>query len=188
MGRGRGPSLLALVQHSTWRSEGRKSFSLILLCQILIQMNLKANVLINQYGHARLTDFGLTSTVLGNQSAFALPGASQTIATMWTAPETSEGGLVTKAGDVFAFAMVVAEVRKGGVFVRRSSLQTIRLEQTFTEHPLTVEYYAIVSTGGRPEQPETLNDDLWNLMECCWNRDPGKRPTSFELVDYLRPS
>ena len=79
-------------------------------------MNLKANVLIDQHGHARLTDFGLTSTVLGNQSAVTLPGASQTIATMWAAPEISEGRPVTKAWDAFAFAMVVAEVRVGEGF------------------------------------------------------------------------
>ena len=77
-------------------------------------MNLKANVLIDQDGHARLTDFGLASTVLGNQSVVGLPDTSQTIATTWAAPEISEGGPVTKAGDVFAFAMVVAEVRERG--------------------------------------------------------------------------
>ena len=114
MGRRRGPSLPALVQHSTRRSEGRKLFSLSSLCHMLIQMNSKENALIDQHGHARLTDFGLTSTVPENQSAVSLPGTGQTIATTWAAPEISEGWTTTKAGDVFAFAMVVAEVRKRG--------------------------------------------------------------------------
>ena len=51
-----------------------------------------------------------------------------------------------------------------------------------------MEYYAIVLTGGDPEQPETLSDALWNLMRYCWDRDPGKRLTSSELADLFRPS
>ena len=74
-------------------------------------MSPKANVLIDKDGHARLTNFGTSSTVLGNQPVVSLPGTSQPITTTWTAPEISEDGPATKAGDVFAFAMVVAEVR-----------------------------------------------------------------------------
>ena len=74
------------------------------------QMNSKANVLIDINGHARLADFGLASIVLGNQSIASLPDANLTIATTWAAPEISMGGSLTKAGDVFAFAMVAAEV------------------------------------------------------------------------------
>ena len=84
----------------------------VCLCQILTLTHPKANVLIDRDGHARLTDFALTSAVRGGQSVVNLPGDSQTLAT--TAPEISEGGPVTKAGDVFTFAMVVAEVRERG--------------------------------------------------------------------------
>ena len=86
-------------------------------CQILITMGHKANVLIGKDGHARLTDLGLASVVLGNQSVVSLPDASLT---MWAAPEISKGGAVTKEGDVFMFAMVAVEVRTRGVFERSS--------------------------------------------------------------------
>ena len=95
--------------------------SLLYLRRTMKPMNLKANVLIDEKGHARLTDFGLASVVLGNQSAVSLPDASLTIATTWAAPEISEGGPLTKAGDAFTFGMVTAEVCTRGVF-RRSSL------------------------------------------------------------------
>ena len=100
----------------------------VCLCQILTSTHPKANVPIDRDGHARLTDFGLTSTVQGNQSVVTLPGASKKMATTWAAPEISDGGPVTKAGDIFAFAMVVAEVRERGFFVR-SSPQPIHMNR-----------------------------------------------------------
>ena len=85
-------------------------------------MNLKANVLVDEGGRASLTDFGLASITLGNQSDISLPDASLTIATTWAAPEISKGGPVTKEGDIFTFAMVMVEVfTTRGIFERSSS-------------------------------------------------------------------
>jgi len=139
------------------------------LCDV-IHGDLKgANILIDEDGHARLTDFGLTSIILGDKSVLSFQDAHPTPATTWQAPEISQGGVVTKEGDVFTFAMVAVE--------------------TFTEHPTAIQCYAAaVSTGGCPQRPATFNDDLWGLMQACWNRDPWKRPTTFELVDFFRPS
>ena len=149
-------------------------------------MNSKENVLIDKNGQAHLTGFGLTSIVLGNRSEVAsLPDASLGIAKTWVAPEILKGGSVTKEGDVFAYAMVAAEVRTSGLFEKRS--QPVCHEQTFSEHFASVEYHAVVSTGKRPQRPGKLNDDLWNLMQECWNQDTRKRPTTFELVDFFRP-
>ena len=90
--------------------------------------NSKANVLIDEDSHARLTNFGLTSVVLGNQSVDDLPDASPTVSTMWPPPEILKGGSVTKAGDVFAFAMVAAEVCTRGVFERSFSIHSPRTD------------------------------------------------------------
>jgi len=127
-----------------------------------------SNVLIDENGHARLMGYGLAPIVPGNQSVDSLQDASLTATPTWAAPEISEGGPVTKAGDIFTFAMVVVE--------------------TFTERLLSANCYNAVSTGGHPQRPAVLSDDLWNLMQGCWNRDPERRPTSFELVDFFRRS
>ena len=149
-------------------------------------MNPKTHVLIGKDGRARLTDFGLASIALGNSSVASLPDASLTIVATWAAPEILEGGSVTKAGDIFAFGMVATEVCPGRV--SREVSQLVYPEQTFAER-LSIEFYTAVSSGGRPEQPETLGDDLlWDLMQRCWDEDPGKRPTSFELVEFFQPS
>jgi len=77
-------------------------------------MNWKANILIDQDNHARLTDFGLTSIIRGDYSTLS-PQDSGAGNTTWAAPEILKGGPATKEGDVFSFAMVAIEVRTGGV-------------------------------------------------------------------------
>ena len=90
--------------------------------------NSKANVLINKNGHARLTDFGLVSVAPGNQSVVSLLEDSPVIGATWAAPEISKGGAVTREGDVFAFAMVAAEVRTRGHFEKNLLAHSPRID------------------------------------------------------------
>jgi serine/threonine protein kinase len=78
--------------------------------QILIPTNSKANILIDRDGHARLTDFGLTSIIRGENSVVSPQDSNIANTTTWAAPEILEGGPVSKEGDVFTFAMVAVEV------------------------------------------------------------------------------
>jgi serine/threonine protein kinase len=79
-------------------------------------MEFKANVLIDENGHARLTEFGLTSIIREGDSARS-PGDYEMLSTTtWAAPEKLKGGVETKEGDIFTFAMVVVEVRERGPF------------------------------------------------------------------------
>ena len=67
------------------------------------------NILIDNDGHARLTDFGFASVVRGLHSV--LVTSVQGYTARWAAPEVLEtGDKNTRAADVFAFAMVVTEV------------------------------------------------------------------------------
>jgi len=79
--------------------------------QILISTNSKANILIDKDGHARLTDFGLTSIIRGEYSVCSPQESGEASTTTWAAPEILRGGPATKEGDVFTFAMVAVEVR-----------------------------------------------------------------------------
>ena len=67
----------------------------------------KLNILVDYDGHARLTDFGVSSVVCGMGSAAQVNGHT----TVRTAPEILEGaGTITQEADVFAFGVVVIEV------------------------------------------------------------------------------
>jgi serine/threonine protein kinase len=76
----------------------------------MIQMNSKANILIDKDGHARLTDFVLSSIIRGDDSIRSPQDSTIAGTTMWAAPEVLQGGASTKEGDVFTFAMVAVEV------------------------------------------------------------------------------
>ena len=70
------------------------------------------NILLDDFGHARITDFCLatvTQNVDSTQSDSPQCGKS----TRWAAPEVLNGGRYSKEADVFAFAMVMIEVRYG---------------------------------------------------------------------------
>jgi len=80
---------------------------------------------------------------------------------------------VTKASDVYSFAMVVVET-----FTGRAPF--------YDSTPITV--VVDVLSGCRPERPAdpNLTDCLWNLIKQCWNRDPQRRPRITEVVLLLQ--
>ena len=78
----------------------------------------------------------------------------------------------TKPGDVFSFAMLAVEVFTGKIPFEEQRNEMVALR---------------ISEGGRPEMPKDalevgLTDEVWKLLESCWQRDPKKRPTMGEVV------
>ena len=69
------------------------------------------NILVDDAGCPRITDFGLAMVVHDKDSSQSAPDErGHTI--RWTAPEILSGeGTRSKAADVFSFAMVMIEVR-----------------------------------------------------------------------------
>lgn len=67
--------------------------------------------MIDRSGRARLTDFGLTFIIHGENSIVSPQAStSPTSPTAWAAPEVLGGGPVSKEGDIFTFAMLAVEV------------------------------------------------------------------------------
>lgn len=64
----------------------------------------------DEAGHVFIADFGSAIIVIDNDSTLD-HSATRGITTRWAAPEIINDGRFSKHGDIFAFAMVMIEVR-----------------------------------------------------------------------------
>jgi len=126
-----------------------------------------------------LTEYGLAP--INSDPSFtvaATPGAVGT--SRWLAPEiitpTRKGSgmpvVESKAADVFAFGMFAVEVFTGKIPFEDQKNEAVVLR---------------ISRGGRPEMPGDaqavgLTDEMWKVLESCWQQNPKRRPTMEEVV------
>ena len=153
------------------------------------------NILVDGSGHARIADFGVakvTQNLDSVQSASVQHGYTARCA----APEVLNGETHNKEVDIFAFAMVMVEVRYGRSIVCRSlaychfvSVQLFTGTTAFSGYPSIKAMLAIVQ-GSRPPRPTypTFTEDLWMLMQRCWDHEPHLRPDASEVMRILTPS
>lgn len=81
----------------------------------------------------------------------------------------------TKESDCYALGMVVYEVLSGKV--------------PFDEYGPYVALAKVLG-GERPERPKgdagkLFTDDIWDLVERCWKRNPGDRATAKDVLECL---
>ena len=143
---------------------------------------IKANILIDRNGHARLADFGLL-TAISDPTKFT--ASSNVVAhgtTRWMSPELLhpdlfdlENSRPTKESDCYALGMVIYEVLSGQVpFAQSKEFIVMRK----------------VIEGERPERPEGaegvwFTDDLWDTLVQCWATQPGNRPGIEGVLECL---
>jgi len=146
----------------------------------------QSNVLIDDSGHARITDFGLTRVTQGLSQQHVHTAR-------WTAPEVLNEGPRSKEADIFSFAMVIIEVCHGRPTVCRASIHCrFALIQVFTgavpfSNTPSVTAVLVVTQGERPPRPThpIFTANLWTLMQRCWDNDPHLRPEAPEVLQIL---
>ena len=146
---------------------------------------IKANILIDSNGCARLADFGLLTLVSDSTNSTTTNSSSSGGSTRWMSPELidpKQFGLKdnrrTKESDYYAFAMVVLEVLTGQV--------------PFPQYEGFVVPGKVVK-GERPERPQGpeaawFTDDLWEMLERCWSPDLKLRPAVEVVLEHLECS
>jgi len=118
---------------------------------------------------------------INSDPRFAAATTPGTVGTSrWSAPEitnppnTNNGmpPVESKAADVFAFSMFAIEVFTGKIpFEGKTQIMSA----------------LCISRGNRPEKPVNakavgLTNEMWILLESCWQQDPEKRPTMEEVA------
>jgi len=82
-----------------------------LVCITVGLTHIQPNILVDDSGRARITDFGLA---MMPQDPDSQRGFLDDQTAQWTAPEiANDSGTYSKEADVFSFAMVMVEVRRG---------------------------------------------------------------------------
>ncbi len=140
----------------------------------LVHQDVKSgNVLMAVDGTAKVTDFGLTrSRQFTSALTDASPARTATFAG-WTplygSPEQAARLRVSAATDVWSWAVSVLEMFMGGIHWHSGPAASESLKAYNQEGRRSREM---------PEMPRELVALLWN----CLNREPTKRPKSFEYI------
>ncbi|KAJ7584964.1 kinase-like domain-containing protein [Mycena floridula] len=123
-----------------------------------------------------LADFGLCS-IAASFSVTSSSSGNGKGAIRWMAPElfvTSGDGnqLKSPSRDIYAFACTILEVYTG--------------QPPFVQHKHDPAVIHEVSSGRRAARPVNIPDDLWALIEACWQQDSTSRPAARTVVQTLR--
>ncbi|TFK48873.1 kinase-like protein [Heliocybe sulcata] len=125
------------------------------------------NILIDDQGHARLADFGLS--VLAEATKGAYTESHSTGSERWQPAElldfTRTSFRKTRETDVYAFGCVCLELCTG--------------KKPYSYIPNGSFAYAVIR-GQKPKRPAPeeavgLRDDFWDLMQKCWEKEPQDR-------------
>ncbi|KAF0701652.1 Aste57867_7923 [Aphanomyces stellatus] len=138
------------------------------LCNI-VHLDLKSDsVLLNAFGTAKISDFGL-SCVLNDGIASDLTAEKGTYRYM--APEVIGHEPVSATVDVYSFGVILWEmIAKDMPFKGMTPIQAA---------------FAVARHGMRPAFPDNTPPCLRALVDQCWHQTPHDRPTFAAVLDLL---
>ena len=88
------------------------------------------------------------------------------------APEYFDKGTIDYPMDVYSFAMTTWQIYTG--LFPLADIQ-IGLKDR------------IVTNQERPEYPDSMFPELWDVIEKCWRHNPEERPTFLDVEAFLKP-
>ena len=142
---------------------------------ILQRLPVKANILVDQSGRARLADFGLLTIVSDPANFLSSSSCTQSGTSRWMSPELISPqqfglkiGRPTKSSDCYALGMVIYEIISGKPPFYEDAEITASLKVLRGEHPL---------------RGEEFMERLWGMLKQCWTPQPNDRPS---VEDVLR--
>ena len=138
----------------------------------MLHLNLKsANVLLDEHGTAKVSDFGLSVAKAESAVVTSHIGSPQ-----WTAPEALRGQRPGAAADTYSFGMLLYEV-----FAR--ALPYAGVDANYVHIGLLTRMLprpAITEDVRRRSPPAAIA-----LLERCWHEEPSARPPFSQIVDEL---
>lgn len=156
------------------------------LTRVRINLQTQTNILIDDSGRVRISDFGLAVYDIESSSGHFNGGTTRWMSPERLDPET-RSVKATFSSDVYSFAMVIYEVSEQFFLPWCRPSGSHVLIQIYSGH---IPFYSInnfkaileVISNRRPVRDFNIPDDLWFLTERCWAAEPSKRPQIEEIV------
>ncbi|XP_006030858.2 tyrosine-protein kinase Fes/Fps isoform X1 [Alligator sinensis] len=123
------------------------------------------NCLVAEKNTLKISDFGMSREE--EDGIYASTGGMKQIPVKWTAPEALSYGRYSSESDVWSFGVLLWEAFSLGAvpYAHMSNQQTREA----------------VEQGVRLEPPEQCPDEVYRMMQCCWEYDSRQRP-SFSTI------
>ncbi|KAK8880769.1 hypothetical protein M9Y10_003457 [Tritrichomonas musculus] len=123
------------------------------------------NIFLDEFLFPKIGDFGLAKEIKDDTTT-AFVGTP-----LFISPEIINDAQYTKAGDVYAYAMLVYSL--------------LTLKDPFDEkNQFTI--FKKVSKGYRPLFPDNVPECYQNLLRKCWSHLPEERPTFEDIIDIIK--
>ncbi|XP_067412179.1 tyrosine-protein kinase Fes/Fps isoform X7 [Emydura macquarii macquarii] len=123
------------------------------------------NCLVTEKNSLKISDFGMSRQE--EDGIYASTGGMKQIPVKWTAPEALNYGRYSSESDVWSFGVLLWEAFSLGATPYGS------LSNTQTREA--------VDQGVRLDPPEQCPEEVYRLMQRCWEHEPWKRP-SFSTI------
>ncbi|KAM6224242.1 platelet-derived growth factor receptor beta [Rhynchocyon petersi] len=128
------------------------------------------NVLICEGKLVKICDFGLARDIMRDSNYISK--GSTFLPLKWMAPESIFNSLYTTLSDVWSFGILLWEIfTLGGT--------------PYPELPMNEQFYNAIKRGYRMAQPAHASDDIYEIMQKCWEEKFEIRPPFSQLVLLL---
>ncbi|XP_068720122.1 uncharacterized protein [Montipora capricornis] len=136
----------------------------------LIHRDLAArNILVGDGMRCKITDFGMARD-LGTAEIY-IRRSNGLMPVKWMAVESLVSQVFTIESDVWSYGIVLYEIfTQGG-----------RPYDGMTGE----EVFGFVASGKRLPRSPTINTEIYDLMQECWQEDPSKRPTFRDILSWM---
>nr|XP_017012577.2 LOW QUALITY PROTEIN: tyrosine-protein kinase receptor torso [Drosophila takahashii] len=128
------------------------------------------NVLISLDRSIKIADFGLSRDVY-HENVYRKSGGSGKLPIKWLALESLTHQVYTSQSDVWSFGVLLYEITTLGGMPYPSVSPSDLLQ--------------LLRHGHRMKRPEGCTEEMFSVMESCWNSVPSHRPTFSGLKERL---